>query len=234
MEPPKSKRYIHYYDLSLEELKTIDSLPKKPTILMHVCCGPCSCFPLTFLCPHFDVTLYYENSNIYPEEEFKKRLATLKELLSDIKKDYGYEVKLAVAPYDHEGFMAPLRPYADCPERGERCWRCYQKRMAIAYDYAEENGFDYFTTVMTVSREKDSQILNYLGAQLEKGHPRTKYFYSDFKKHEGFEKGKQMRIRYGLYYQEYCGCEYSLANRLKQEKAKALSTSSESKNSSEK
>ena len=86
---------------------------------------------------------------------------------------------------------------------------CYRKRMGEAYDYAEENGFDYFTTVMTISRQKNSLILNSIGKELEAKHSKTKYFYSDFKKDDGIEKGKALRDKYGLYQQLCCGCKYT-------------------------
>jgi len=81
--------------------------------------------------------------------------------------------------------------------------------MKEAYEYAEKEGFDYFTTVMTVSTQKNSQILNQIGHELEKTHLKTKYFYSDFKKKDGALKGKEIRKRYDLYNQVYCGCKYS-------------------------
>ena len=203
--------YVNYYDVSLQELERIGD--RKPRLLMHACCGPCSCFPLTFLCPHFDVTIYYANSNIYPAEEFFRRREELRRLLFDLKRDYGYEVDLIEPPYDHEAFMEPLRPFASCKEGGERCFRCYEARMKEAYDFAETQGFDYFCTVMTISRQKDSQILNAIGKKLEASHPHCRYFYSDCKKKSGIELGKAMRVAYGLYNQDYCGCDYSLGVR---------------------
>lgn len=198
----------NYYQESLQE---IASLPggKKPTLLMHVCCGPCACFPLTFLCPHFDVTLYYDNSNIYPESEFLRRRGELEKLLGYYKRDYGFAIGLIEPPYDHEKYMEDLRPYASDPEGGRRCLLCYEKRMKEAYDYAEEHGYDYFCTVMSISRQKSSKAMNEIGEKLEKEHSHTKYFYSDFKKADGDLFARNLRVHYGLYNQLYCGCEYS-------------------------
>ena len=81
--------------------------------------------------------------------------------------------------------------------------------MEEAYDYAESHGFDYFTTVMTISRQKSSPVLNAIGLGLEKQNKHCRYFISDFKKNGGIEKGRQIRLKYGLYNQLYCGCEYS-------------------------
>lgn len=201
--------YINYQDIALSTIKLLDE-GKKPRLLLHVCCAPCAGYPLTFLFEHFDVTIFYNNSNIFPKEEFKKRLDNLYLLLNGLKKDYGYEAKVLVPPYDYDSYVEDLKPYAEQSEGHERCWICYRKRMEEAYRYAEIMGFDYFTTVMTVSREKNSQIINQIGKELEETHDHTKYFYSDFKKQDGFNKTVAIRKKYDLYYQNYCGCEYSL------------------------
>ena len=198
--------------------KTVSALSMRPSLLLHVCCGPCSCYPLTELCQHFDVTIYYANSNIYPAREYAHRLATLKELLTYLKRDYGYDVKLIVPPYENEAYTRKLAPLKDCPEGGERCFLCYRLRLEEGYAYAEENGYDYFTTVMTVSRQKNSQKLNAIGAELEAKYPRTHYLYSDFKKKRGLEIGTEIRKKYDLYNQDYCGCVYSYEEALERRK----------------
>jgi predicted adenine nucleotide alpha hydrolase (AANH) superfamily ATPase len=167
------------------------------------------------------LTILYNNSNIFPEAEFWKRLEEVRKLISYMKRDYGFEIKLVAPPYRNEEYMKDLEPYGDLPEGGERCWVCYHKRMKEAYDYAEKENFDYFCTVMTISREKNSLILNHIGEELEKTHSKTKYFYSDFKKHDGALIGVNMRKGYDLYYQKYCGCEFSLESRLKWDAYKA-------------
>lgn len=213
MDTPK----INYNDIALEEIKRLGD--RKPKLLLHACCGPCSCYPLTFLCPHFEVTIYYANSNIYPTEEYTRRRDELKHALELFEAEYGYHVDLIIPPYDHEAYMEDLRPYKDDPERGRRCLLCYEKRMEESYAYAEAHGFEYFTTVMTISRQKSSLAMNEIGKKLALKHPKTKYFYSDFKKQNGILKGKEIRERYGLYNQLYCGCEYSLESRLEYDAA---------------
>ena len=212
---------VNYYKESLKELEAIASKGKKPSLLIHVCCGPCACFPMTFLCPRFDVTIYYANSNIYPKEEYNHRLSELRDLLTYLKRDYDYEIKLIVPPYDNESYQRSMAPYANSPEGGERCFACYELRMEEAYDYAEKNGFDYFTTVMTISRQKNSQKLNEIGKKLEKNHQKTKYFYSDFKKNKGLEIGTAIRKEYNLYNQNYCGCVLSYNEMKQREERKA-------------
>ena len=205
------ERKINYFKKSLEEIKTLNK-EQKPSLLLHACCGPCSCYPLIFLCEYFDVTILYNNSNIYPYTEYDRRLNELKVVLSKLKSDYNLDVKLIIKDYNHELYIEDLLPYKDLKEGGSRCVLCYTKRMKEAYDFAEENNFDYFTTVMTISRQKNSQILNNIGKSLELNHSKTKYFYSDFKKNKGIDIGQDMAKKYNLYRQEYCGCEFSMKN----------------------
>lgn len=201
--------YINYYKKSLEIIDEVKGKPKKPRLLLHACCGPCACWPLRFLTPYFEVTIYFNNSNIYPEREYERRLLELEKLLSFFKRDYGEDISLIVTNYDNEAYNKDLEPLKDEPEGGKRCLVCYHKRMKQAYDYAEANGFDYFTTVMSISRQKNSQILNSIGKELESSHAHTKYFYSDFKKEKGIDFGREMRLQYNLYNQLYCGCKYT-------------------------
>lgn len=204
----KPKTKVNYQDICE---KIVANLPRnpKPRLLLHACCGPCSCYPLTYLCPLFDVTIYYANSNIYPKQEYDHRLATLRELLADLKRDHGFDIHLIVPPYDNEEYMKPLLPLKDEPEGGKRCFLCYTMRMEEAYRYAAEQGYDYFTTVMTVSRQKDSQKFNEIGKVLSAKYPSVSYLFSDFKKNKGQEIGTSIRKQYGLYNQDYCGCQIS-------------------------
>lgn len=213
-------RYINYYKESLKELEQIKS-GTKPSLLLHACCGPCSTFPLTFLCPHFDVTIYFNNSNIYPSEEYYRRLNELKRFLELFKKDYGFEVKVIETKYDNENYNKDLEKYADAKEGGERCFLCYEKRMDQAFKFADGNGYDFFTTVMTISRQKNSQKINEIAGKLQEKYSKTRYFFSDFKKNKGIDLAREMRIKYDLYQQLYCGCKFTYEKGLKKEAEKS-------------
>lgn len=193
-------------------------LPQKPKLLLHACCGPCATFPLTFLCPHFDVTIFFNNSNIYPSEEYHRRLDELKKLLKYYKRDYGYIINLIVTEYKNEEYNKDLEPYKDLPEGETRCFICYEKRMDEAFKYADEHGYDYFTTVMSVSRQKSSQKINEIGEKLQPKYKNTKYFFSDFKKNRGIDIGRELKIKYNLYQQLYCGCKYTYEKGLLKQK----------------
>ena len=201
------------YRESLKEIEKIRQSQKRPTLCMHVCCAPCSCWPLEFL-KDFDVTIYYTNSNIYPSEEYWRRLNELKQFL----KDHHPEVKLIVSDYDNETYTQKISLFKDEPEKGRRCIMCYGLRMHEAYQYAHDHHFDYFTTVMTISRQKDSKVLNHIGMQLSNKFTNTKYFVSDFKKADGNVKGNKIAAERGMYRQDYCGCIYSYNQRHSTEK----------------
>ena len=97
---------------------------------------------------------------------------------------------------------------------------CYEKRMDQAFKFADENGYEYFTTVMTISRQKNSQKLNEIAEKLQKKYENTRYFYSDFKKNKGIDIAREMRIHYDLYQQLYCGCKFTYEKGLKKEAEK--------------
>lgn len=211
---------INYYKKSLQIIDNLGDLQRKPKLLLHACCGPCATFPLTFLCPHFDVIIFFNNSNIYPSEEYYRRLNELKKLLELYKRDFGFEIGLIETKYDNDSYNVDLEPYKDLPEGQIRCFICYEKRMDEAFRYADEHGFDYFTTVMSVSRQKSSQKMNEIGEKLQAKYKHTKYFFSDFKKNRGIDIGRELKIKYNLYQQLYCGCKYTYEKGLAKQKEK--------------
>ena len=204
-----------YYRMMEESLKEIKKLDKKPSLLLHSCCAPCNAYPLELLVEYFDLTLMYNNSNIYPFEEYSRRLDELKKYVDFINNKYNVNIKMIETPYINEDFTKLLEPYKEQKEGQDRCKLCYKIRMNEAYKYASENNFDYFTTVMTISRQKDSIILNNIGIELSKLYPNTKYFISDFKKNKGIDKGLEIAKEHNMYRQDYCGCIYSYNSRKK-------------------
>ena len=211
----KSSLKKNYYKESLKEIALVQKDAYKPKILLHACCGPCAGWPLAFLHDIFDITIYYNNSNIWPEQEYTRRRDELIRLV----KDAGYEdIDVIVPPYDNIAYTNKyLKDRRDDPEGWRRCFGCYEVRMREAYAYAEEHGFDWFTTVMTISRQKDSQVLNAIGLKLQEEFPKVRYFISDFKKGGGQTERDRIVAQYGLYHQDYCGCVYSYTARHKEE-----------------
>ena len=197
------------------------SKTKKPRLLLHACCAPCSSYTLEYLLKYFDITVYYYNPNIHPAEEYERRLSELENFLPRF---LGTKVDLQKTDYEPKEFFDAVQAERDNlhtePERGERCRRCYQLRMEKAYEYARQNNFDWFTTTLSISPHKDAQKINEIGRALEQKASQAqdaarapKFLYSDFKKKNGYKRSLELSKEYGLYRQDYCGCVYSLKNR---------------------
>ncbi|MCK9170639.1 MAG: epoxyqueuosine reductase QueH [Treponema sp.] len=189
---------------------------RKQTLLLHACCAPCSSYVLEYLASYFEITVYYYNPNIYPPEEYFRRLGELQNFLPVFPPAVQNNVKLVLAQYNPNEYDAAVQiektpSLADEQERGERCHRCYLLRMKKAYEYAAANNFDWFTTTLSISPFKDAEKINAIGngLQAEKG---PKFLTSDFKKKNGFLRSLELSSAFGLYRQQYCGCRYSLKN----------------------
>lgn len=190
---------------------------------MHACCGPCSSYVLEYLASFFDITIFYYNPNIYPQEEYWRRLNELKELYTKFPPVLENKVKVIEENYDPEDFYAAVKTreepeLAKEAEKGERCRRCYEFRLKKAYEYASQNGFDYFCTTLSISPFKDAEKINVLGQQIaavkknDGINPSPSWLPSDFKKKGGFKRSLELSQEYGLYRQQYCGCVYSATN----------------------
>jgi len=189
-----------------KHLKQISELKGRPKLLLHVCCGVCSVYPLIYLRKYFDITIYFTNSNIYPYDEYLKRLSAVNDYLNILKDN---DIKLIVAPYDYESYDKKLVTLKDEPEGGKRCLTCYTLRMEETYKYASKYGYDYCTTIMSISNRKNADYINTIGEKLEMLYPNVKFLYADFKKGDGITQNDKMNKELGLYHQNYCGCKYS-------------------------
>ena len=107
-----------------------------PSLLLHSCCAPCSSYCLEYLSQYFKITVFYYNPNIYPEEEYTKRVYEMARGLEDVK------------------------------EGGERCFRCYELRLRESAELAKELHMDYFTTTLSISPLKNAEKLNEIGDRL--------------------------------------------------------------------
>ena len=208
----------HYYNLSELEIAKIKKSNKRPSLLLHSCCAPCNSYTMVALSETFDLTLLYNNSNIFPMKEYDIRVNELKKYTKSVNEKYNLNIKLVELPYNTQEFHKKLSAVNDGREGGERCKKCFELRMDEAYNYALDYNFDYFTTVMTISRHKSSIVLNQIGESLNKKYDSKLYFFSDFKKKDGLLKSSQITKEYGMYRQEYCGCAFSYKDYLERKK----------------
>lgn len=177
-----------------------------PSLLLHTCCAPCSSYCIEYLSSYFNITVLYYNPNIYPESEYLHRKAEQIRLISEMKTKY--PVKFIDCDFESEKFYETAKGLENCREGGERCFKCYRLRLTKAAKIASENGFDWFTTSLTISPLKNAQKINEIGVELAEKYG-VKFLPSDFKKKEGFKRSIELSKEYNLYRQNYCGCEYS-------------------------
>ena len=194
--------------------KETASFQGKRKLLLHACCAPCSSSVLERVTPFFDVTAYFYNPNITDEEEYYKRLKELERFCSLV---YGDGVKIVDGGFSPEVFYSFSKGLEGEPERGGRCTLCYNSRLEKAAFYAAENGFDLFCTTLTLSPHKDAVRINEAGRRYGESYG-VKYLFSDFKKKGGYLRSIELSKEYGLYRQNYCGCEFSARAAIKREK----------------
>lgn len=197
---------MNYQKLLDEELLIIEKQNKRPKLLLHVCCGPCSSYVLEYLCKYFDITIFYYNPNISPKEEYDKRVEEVKRLLKTAS--FIKNVKFVNGKYENEKFEEIAKGLEEEKEGGKRCKKCYHLRLYETAKYAKNNSFDYFTTTLSISPYKDANALNSIGKKLSEEFD-IPYLFSDFKKKNGYKRSIELSKEYNLYRQDFCGCIYS-------------------------
>ncbi len=184
--------------------KIFDGLTFRPKLLLHSCCAPCSSSCLELLKKHFEITVYYYNPNIDTTEEYYKRLAEQKRLIAEMG-----GINIIEEDYSPDDFAKNTKGLESAPEGGERCNICIRMRMEKAAQYAAANGFDFFTTTLSVSPLKNAQLINQIGSELSKIYD-IAFLFSDFKKGGGYLRSIELSRQFNLYRQSYCGCIFSL------------------------
>lgn len=186
----------------------IDSLDdKKPRLLLHACCAPCSSYCLEYLSQYFSITVLFYNPNIYPEKEFEKRAGELVRLVSELPAKNA--ISVVVDGFEPQEFYDAVKGLENTGEGGERCAACFRLRLERAAEFAKENGFDYFCTTLTISPLKNAGRLNNIGEELSPIYG-VDFLPSDFKKKGGYARSIELSRQYGLYRQNYCGCVFSM------------------------
>ena len=178
----------------------------KPSLLLHSCCGPCSSSVLEYLTQFFEVTLLWYNPNIWPQDEFDRRLDAQQKLIRAM----GLEdrVRVMTLPRLSEAWYDAVRGLEREPEGGARCTECFRLRLREAAGIAADNGFEYFCSTLTLSRHKDPVRINALGEAFAAEYG-VKWLPSEFKKRGRELRSQQLCAAYGIYRQNYCGCEFS-------------------------
>jgi hypothetical protein len=170
-------------------------------LLLHVCCGVCAAGSVEKLLPEgHQIAGFYFNPNIGPEAEYTKRLLAA-QTISGIM-----DFPLIVPAYDPVKWMESTAGLAQEPEGGERCKICFRIRLQAAYEYMLNNGFDAFTTTLTIGPQKSTETINRIGREIGG----DKFLARDLKKQGGSQRAVQLAKQYRIYRQNYCGCIFSV------------------------
>lgn len=181
-----------------------------PTLLLHSCCAPCSSYCLEYLSEYFKITVFYYNPNIYPEEEYGKRVEEQRRFIERLP--VKHPISFVEGAYEKERFYQMAKGLEDVKEGGERCFLCYELRLRESAKLAKQMGMDYFTTTLSISPLKNAEKLNEIGESLVKEYG-VSYLNSDFKKKNGYQRSVELSEQYGMYRQNYCGCIFSKKQR---------------------
>lgn len=197
------------YDAVLQDVvKEWQTRDEKPKLLIHSCCAPCSTYVLEYLANYADITIYFANSNIHPRVEYELRSKVQQKFIADFNQKTGHNVQFLEAPYKPAEFIKNVEHLRDAPEGGERCHLCYKMRLDLAAMKAQELGFDYFASALTLSPKKNSQKINQLGLEIQELFS-VNYLPSDFKKNNGYKRSVELCNEYDVYRQCYCGCIFA-------------------------
>lgn len=204
---------INYQNIMEQIIKENIENNKVPKLLLHSCCAPCSSYCIELLSKYFEVTVFYYNPNIYPEEEYHYRAKEQKKFIDEFQTKH--KVSFIEGNFDTQRFYDMAKGLENAKEGHERCFKCYALRLDETAKMADKLGFDYFTTTLSISPLKNSQKLNQIGADIEKNY-NVKYLFSDFKKKNGYKRSTEISKEYDMYRQYYCGCVYSKRDRDKE------------------
>ena len=177
---------------------------QKPRLLLHICCAPCASWAAKCLMSDYEVTLFFYNPNNWPQEEWSKRLAVVEKLAGI------YNLPLIIDDSGVEDWLIMASPLSQEPEQGRRCQLCYEWRLRQTATRADQEGYAYFATSLTVSPYKDREAINQAGQLVAKA-VKANYVLTNFQENNGYRHSIELSRQYGLYRQKYCGCKFSLS-----------------------
>ena len=186
----------------------IINLKFRPTLLLHACCAPCSSSVLERLNDFFNITVFFYNPNMDTKQEYEKRKEEAIGLIEKLNKKNKNKIEIVTIDYNHNEYLDHVKGFENEKEGGDRCYKCFYLRLKKTCEFAKQNDFNYFTTTLSVSPYKNSNMLNEIGEKLQEEYG-IKFLFSDFKKKEGYKRSIELSREYKLYRQNYCGCEFS-------------------------
>lgn len=172
-------------------------------LLLHICCGPCSTAVVERLIDDYDITGYFYNPNIHPEEEYCRRLEAAQMALNR------FGIPFVEGRYNPDAFFEAVKGLEHEPENGLRCPVCYRMRLAATAEYAARNSFDRIASTLTLGPQKKATVINPIGIEAAQS-AGVKFIEGDWKKRDGFKRSLELSHEMGMYRQHYCGCVFSV------------------------
>jgi predicted adenine nucleotide alpha hydrolase (AANH) superfamily ATPase len=170
-------------------------------VLLHICCGVCAAGAAEQLISEgFEIVGYFYNPNIYPYEEYQRRLEATRKVADEL--DFLLEEGL----YSADGWTAVTKILKEEPDGGKRCEVCFSYRLDDTYKRLVESDIDFFTTTLTIGPRKKADVVNGIGVDIGG----ERFLVRDFKKKAGFQRTTALAKEWGIYRQNYCGCIYSM------------------------
>ncbi|MBE5936584.1 MAG: epoxyqueuosine reductase QueH [Lachnospiraceae bacterium] len=201
------------YSKELEKLTELIKISKEndtdyklPKLLLHACCAPCSSYCLEYLSEFFNITVLFYNPNITETEEYIMRKEELKKFITVFP--FNNKVNYIEGDYEPDVFFEMSAGLEDCPEGGNRCFKCYEQRLRKTAIIAKNENYDYFCTTLSISPLKNAARINEIGYMLQ-NELDVLWLPSDFKKKNGYKRSIELSAEYNLYRQNYCGCIFS-------------------------
>ncbi len=199
----KTNEYFNEFLKTIEQIKVSG---KKPRLLLHACCAPCSSAVLEKIYQVFSVTLFFYNPNITQKSEYDFRLSELERLTKEMPNLRN--INILNGNYEPQRFFEISKGLETLPEGGERCFKCYRLRLEKTAKTAKSGGYDYFCTTLSISPHKNAAVLNEIGKEIAETYG-VDYLFSDFKKQNGYLRSIELSKQHNLYRQSYCGCLFS-------------------------
>ena len=169
-------------------------------ILIHTCCADCLLNSVNYLKKKklIDnsskiVSLFY-NPNIHPRSEYLARLKAVKKVI-------GEDIRLVVPDYKPKEHITAIK---NLTRKDRRCSLCWDLRIKFLFNYAKENEFDVVTTTLLTSPYQNRKEILEIGKKYEKE------YGIKFLKVGSEENCKNV----GFYKQNYCGCCFSLVEKM--------------------
>lgn len=189
-------------------------------ILLHMCCGPCSCYPVQRLREEgFEPVGYFFNPNIHPYQEWRRRLRTAREFSEKVGMKFS-----AVNNYGLREFLSKTAGVIGAVDSADtfkcadgfhqRCKICYAWRLSETAKFAAENNFEAFTSTLFYSIHQNHELMKGIAEHFAKQHA-VDFYYEDFR--AGWQAGIDLSLQLDLYRQNYCGCLFSEEERFSKE-----------------